>query len=155
MKLFLLAILLVAANPPARATDFGVSLSVGDPGFYGRLDIGDYPAPQLLYSRPRIIERVPYGRPPIYMRVPPGHARNWRRHCSAYNACDEQVYFVRDNWYNREYIPRYQERYGQRYEGRHDGRGDRRDHDHGGRNDHDRGDGNDHDRGGNGRGHNR
>ena len=60
------------------------------------------------------------------MHVPHRHARNWRRHCSRYNACDERVYFVRDNWYNREYVPRYQERHHNRQDWRHDGRHDNR-----------------------------
>jgi hypothetical protein len=103
------AVMLAATlSPPAQATDVGVSLSVGQPGFYGRLDIGDYPTPQLLYRQPVLIERGEIRRAPVYLRVPPGHARNWRRHCGAYNACDEQVYFVENNWYQREYVPRYQ-----------------------------------------------
>uniref|UniRef100_Q47EA3 Uncharacterized protein n=1 Tax=Dechloromonas aromatica (strain RCB) TaxID=159087 RepID=Q47EA3_DECAR len=137
MKLFLLAVLLAAASAPTRAADVGVSVSVGQPGFYGRLDIGDYPQPQLLYQQPRMIERVPEGRPPVYMRVPPGHARNWRRHCSAYNACDERVYFVRDGWYNNQYVPRYREQNRYRDDGRHDGRRD--DHRGYNRDDHQRG----------------
>lgn len=104
------AVMLVAAiSPPVQAADIGVSLSIGQPGFYGRLDIGDYPPPQLLYRQPRIIERGDMRRAPVYLRVPPGHARNWRRHCRAYNACEEPVYFVQDNWYQHEYVPRYQE----------------------------------------------
>jgi hypothetical protein len=53
---------------------------------------------------------VPMDWPPIYLRVPPGQAKNSRNHCREYNAYGEQVYFVQDNWYNREYVPRYQER---------------------------------------------
>jgi len=103
------AVMLVATlSPPAQAADVGVSLSIGQPGFYGRLDIGDYPPPQLLYRQPRVIKRSDIHRAPVYLRVPPGHARNWRRHCRDYNACDEQVYFVQENWYQREYVPRYQ-----------------------------------------------
>ncbi|MFA6063555.1 MAG: hypothetical protein WC736_13270 [Gallionella sp.] len=103
------AVMLVATlSPPAQAADVGVSLSIGQPGFYGRLDMGDYPPPQLLYRQPRMIERSDIHRAPVYLRVPPGHARNWRRHCRDYNACDEQVYFVQENWYQREYVPRYQ-----------------------------------------------
>jgi len=124
LNLFLLAVLMAAASAPARAADVGVSVSIGQPGFYGRLDIGDYPQPQLLYSQPRMIRRGPEGRPPVYMHVPSGHARNWRRHCAAYNACDERVYFVRDGWYNKQYVPRYQERNRSGQDERHDGRRD-------------------------------
>ena len=111
LKLFLLAVFFVGITATARAADVGVSVSVGQPGFYGRLDIGDFPRPQILYSQPRMIRRGSSGRPPVYMHVPPGHARNWRRHCAAYNACDERVYFVRDSWYNNEYVPRHQQRH--------------------------------------------
>jgi len=26
--------------------------------------------------------------PPVYLHVPPGHAKNWRKHCREYNACN-------------------------------------------------------------------
>jgi hypothetical protein len=109
-------------SPPTRAADVDLSLAIGQPGFYGRLDISDYPPPQLLYRQPVLIEGGGMHREPIYLRVPPGHAKNWRRHCGKYNACDEQVYFVQDNWYQREYVPRYQEQNRDRREGRNEGR---------------------------------
>ena len=71
------------------------------------------PQPQLIYRQPKAIGRVPINQPPVYMRVPPNQAKNWRKHCKKYNACDERVLFVRDNWYNREYAPRYQEQHGE------------------------------------------
>ncbi len=131
MKRFLLAVALVATTgaTPALAADVGISVSIGQPGFYGRLDIGDYPRPRLLYAEPVLVERVVVTRPPIYMRVPPGHARNWQKHCREYNACGERVYFVHDDWYEREYVPRYQERHREerrddhRGKGKNDGRG--------------------------------
>lgn len=122
MKKFLLAAAIVAAaaslTTPALAADVGVSIQIGEPGFYGRLDIGDYPPPRLIYRRPIIIERVPMGRPPIYLRVPSGHAKHWSKHCREYGACGESVYFVQDSWYNREYVPRYQEQHRDRRDGR-------------------------------------
>ncbi len=120
MKNFLFASALIAIAAPALATDIDVSINIGQPGFYGRLDIGDYPQPRLIYLQPRVIERVSIERPPIYLHVPPGHARNWRKHCGRYNACGERVYFVQDSWYQREYVPRYQQRHA-------DGRGEHRD----------------------------
>ncbi len=101
----------VLVTVPVSAADVGVSITIGQPGFYGRIDIGDYPRPQLLYAQPILIERV-QPRAPIYMRVPPGHAKHWDKHCHEYNACGEQVYFVQDSWYNTEYVPQYQERHG-------------------------------------------
>ncbi len=148
MKRFLIAAAVAATfgTMQAHAADVGVSISVGQPGFYGRLDIGDYPPPLLIYRQPMIIERVQMDRPPIYLRVPPGHARNWRKHCREYNACDERVYFVQDNWYQREYVPHYQEQ----HRDRRDERGYERQDDHE-RGNKDRGD----DHHDNGRGHGR
>lgn len=139
MKRLLLALSLGAAalSTPALAADIGVSVNIGQPGFYGRLDIGGFPPPPLLFSQPMMIQAVPLGRPPLYLRVPPGHARHWAKHCRAYGACGERVYFVQDNWYNREYAPRYRERHGERrddyrddYRGgdRHGRQDDRRDY---------------------------
>lgn len=85
-----------------------VSLSIGKPGFYGRIDIGGgYPPPALIYPYPVIITPSPMMGPPVYLHVPPRHIKNWRRHCRHYGACDEQVYFVQDSWYHREYAPRH------------------------------------------------
>jgi uncharacterized protein YcfJ len=103
-----LAALLVAA--PAFAGDVGVSVRVGEPGFYGSIDVGGLPPPRLVYTEPMIVTPAPYGAvapDPIYLRVPPGHARNWRRYCARYDACGRPVYFVTDRWYNEVYAPRY------------------------------------------------
>jgi hypothetical protein len=127
VKKFLFASALIAIAAPAFATDIDVSINIGQPGFYGRLDIGDYPQPRLIYLQPRIIERVSIERPPIYLHVPPGHAKNWRKHCGRYDACGERVYFVQDNWYQREYVPRYQQRHADGRDGRRDEYRDDRD----------------------------
>jgi len=126
MKRFLIAAALAATTvtTPALAADVGVSVSIGQPGFYGRLDIGDYPQPQVIYRQPIVVERAPMSRPPIYLRVPPGHAKHWSKNCHKYNACGERVYFVQDNWYSREYVPRYQEQHRDRRDDRRDERGD-------------------------------
>ncbi len=110
MKRLLFAAALAAVTVPALAADVGVSISIGQPGFYGRIDIGNnYPQPQLIYLEPIAIQRVPAGVQPIYLRVPPGHAKKWSKHCGKYNACGQSVYFVQDNWYNEVYVPRYRE----------------------------------------------
>lgn len=132
MKHFLIAAAVVSVSliTPAFAADVGVSVSIGQPGFYGRIDIGDYPypQPQVIYRQPRIVERSYIEREPIYLRVPPGHAKNWSKHCRKYNACGERVYFVQDNWYNKEYVPHYREQHRDRQDYRRD---DRRDDNHG------------------------
>jgi len=132
---------LIATSAPAVAADVGVSISIGDPGFYGRLDIGDFPQPRVIYRQPVVIERVQVVRPPIYLRVAPGHAKNWRKHCGRYDACGERVYFVQDTWYSQEYAPRYRERHGRRD---HDGGKDRGRKSKNDRHDDDRGRGRNH-----------
>ena len=124
---FLISVAVVAAalTAPVFAADVGVSVSIGQPGFYCRLDIGDFPAPQVVYRQPIAVERVPMDRPPVYLRVPPGHAKHWRKHCHEYNACGERVLFVQDGWYNREYVPRYQERHHGKRDDNRDGHGNK------------------------------
>ena len=126
MKRLLFAAALAIATVPALAADVGVSISIGQPGFYGQIDIGGYPPPQVLYQRPRVMYRSAVNRQPIYLNVPPGHARNWRKHCRQYNACGERVYFVQNSWYERQYVPHYQKQHRDRRDGRRDDR-----HDHG------------------------
>ena len=118
MRRFLISALLAAAVTPVLAADVGVSISVGQPGFYGRLDIGDFPPPALVYPQPVVIQPAPPGivSEPMYLRVPPGHAKNWRRYCNHYHACGRPVYFVQDRWYHDVYAPRYRERHGERFE---------------------------------------
>jgi hypothetical protein len=58
-----------------------------------------------------LIEPAPVAVAPIYLRVPPGHRKHWERYCGAYGACGQPVYFVRDEWYLREYAPRVHGRY--------------------------------------------
>lgn len=105
----------LASLAPAQAADVdvGVSISIGQPGFYGRIDIGSYPPPVLLYPQPVIIQPAPVAvvRQPIYLHVPPGHARDWRRHCGRYAACNQPVYFVQDRWYQEVYVPQHRQRY--------------------------------------------
>jgi hypothetical protein len=104
-----------AMSGAAQAADVGVSISLGQPGFYGQIELGNYPRPRLIYAEPVLIHRAPRAvHEPIYLRVPPGHQKNWRRYCGRYEACGRPVYFVRDDWYRNDYAPRY-----------------RRDHDHG------------------------
>jgi len=131
-KIILAVVLSLGAALPALAADVGVSISIGQPGFYGRIDLGSFPQPEVVYSEPVIIERTRVIHEPLYLRVPPGHQKNWKRYCGRYEACGRPVYFVRDDWYNNVYAPQYRERH--------------RDHDDHGHDDHDRGH-DDHDRG--------
>lgn len=129
-RLVLAAVLAAAAFQPALAADVGVSVSIGQPGFYGRIDIGNFPQPQVIYPQPVIIAPGPVAivQQPIYLRVPPGHAQKWDKHCYRYNACGQRVYFVQDSWYNNVYAPAYRRDRGGDRGGY--GRSDRDHHDH-------------------------
>ena len=108
MKRQSLLLLLAAVVVPTWAADVGVSVNVGQPGFYGRIDIGNVPPPQVIYAQPIIVQHVAQPPQPVYLRVPPGHAKKWSKHCHKYDACTRPVYFVKDDWYNNVYVPHYQ-----------------------------------------------
>jgi hypothetical protein len=114
MKQLALAALLTAMTTAVSATDVGVSISIGQPGFYGQIDIGSAPRPVLVYPQPVVIQRVQVVQPmqPVYLHVPPGHAKNWKKHCHRYDACARPVYFVKDDWYENVYVPYYEQERG-------------------------------------------
>lgn len=97
---------------PAFAGDVSASISIGQPGFYGRIDIGDAPPPVLLYREPIVVIRSVQPAEPVYLRVPPGHAKDWPKFCAQYGACDRPAYFVQDSWYNEVYVPHHHKRQG-------------------------------------------
>jgi len=132
MMKILCSALFAACATTAFAGDVGVSLTVGQPGYYGQIDIGNVPQPQVVYPQPVLIQQGPGVVPaaPIYLHVPPGHEKHWRKHCGEYNACGRPVYFVRDDWYRNEYVPRY------RHGGRDHDQGDRHDEEEHGHHDH-------------------
>ncbi|MBM5572210.1 MULTISPECIES: hypothetical protein [Deefgea] len=104
---FLAALCFSAVAWNVSAANVGVSIQLGDPDFYGRIDMGQRYQPQVIYERPIVIHQSRYSYPPLYLRVPPGHTKHWSRHCSAYGACDRPVYFVKDSWYREAYRDRY------------------------------------------------
>jgi hypothetical protein len=111
MKSLIIAATIFAAAAPAMAQT-NVSITVGQPGFYGRIDTGGFAPPPVYYTQPVVVERqVRYVGQPVYLRVPPGHRKNWNKHCRHYNACGQQVFFVQDGWYSNTYAPRYREQH--------------------------------------------
>jgi hypothetical protein len=104
-KLLAIAITLGALVPAFAQTSVGVSIGINQPGVYGRIDIGNFPQPQLIYAQPVIITRpVQYvQQQPVYLYVPPGHQKNWAKHCGRYNACGQPVYFVKEQWVRERY----------------------------------------------------
>lgn len=97
---------LITAAAPAMAADVNVGVSIGfsQPGIYGRIDIGAYPQPQVIWAQPVIIQRPSRVPPPVYLWVPPGHQKDWKKHCKHYNACGVPVYFVQDAWYQDQVV---------------------------------------------------
>lgn len=143
MKYLLLIITIVLMAVPAQAAspDVNVSVSVGQPGFFGQIDIGNAPRPQVIYAKPVVVSPAPVHvvHEPVYLHVPPGHEKKWSKHCHKYNACNRPVYFVRDKWYNQVYVPHHQAKHGGHRPDKHGGK-------HGGKPDK-------HDKHGNGNGH--
>ncbi|NGY03755.1 hypothetical protein [Solimonas terrae] len=137
MKIRIIAALLALGIAIPAMADVGVSINIGEPGFYGTIDLGGAPRPELIYAEPVMVERVAVRPAPVYLRVPPGHEKNWSHYCGAYHACGRPVYFVQDSWYRKVYSPDYRRRHGH---------GDDHDHD----DHHDNGHGHGH---GNGHGH--
>ena len=93
-----LAAALALCGFAVQATDVGVSVSINQPGVYGRIDVGSAPPPAVIYAQPVIIQRpavVVQQSRPVYLKVPPGHERNWAKHCHRYDACGVPVYFVK------------------------------------------------------------
>lgn len=121
----LFAALAASALAPTARAQVGVAVNIGEPGFFGRIEIGSAPPPRLIYRSPVIVDGGPGGdgRAPVYLHVPPGYEKHWRKHCAEYNACGQRVLFVRDDWYRNRYVPHYREHRGE-YEHRD---GDRRD----------------------------
>src|ERR1700686_2035111 len=129
--------------PLAQAQNVSISPTItGEivPGVYGHVVLGNRPPPALVYAQPVVAVPVVVAEPvpmePIYLHVPPGHAKNWRKHCQEYNACNRPVYFVRSAEYEPGYRPeRRHEEHEHAHHGDHgdreDDRGDRGDHGHG------------------------
>ncbi len=93
-----------------RAGDLGINVILSGqvaPGIYGQVQIGNASPPPLVYAQPMLIEPQAAPPPPVYLHVPPGHAKNWRKYCHQYNACNRPVYFIR----SAEYAPDYARRH--------------------------------------------
>jgi hypothetical protein len=128
----LLSVLAIGTLVPlAQAQNVSISATItGEivPGVYGHVVLGNRPPPPLVYAQPVVAvpvvvaERMPME--PIYLHVPPGHARNWRKHCHEYNACNRPVYFVR----SAEYEPGYRPDRGEHDHGHHGDHGNHGDH---------------------------
>jgi hypothetical protein len=99
VKRLLFAGIVIFAAAPALAGDVSASIGISQPGFYGQINIGDFPRPAVIYAQP------------VYLHVPPGHEKHWSKHCGKYGACGRPVYFVREDWYQTHYVPRYRQQH--------------------------------------------
>jgi hypothetical protein len=121
----LTALSALAALPAAAQTSVGVSIGINQPGVYGRIDIGNFPPPPVVYTQPVVIVPTPvavYQRP-VYLYVPPGHQKNWAKHCGRYAACGQPVYFVQERWVVERYEEHHHRGRGDDHPGRGHGRG--------------------------------
>jgi hypothetical protein len=100
-----LALGCAALAPALAGTSVGVSLSVVQPGVYGRVDIGSFPQPAVIYPQPVIYAPPPVAivQQPVYLYVPPGHQKHWGKYCGRYHACGQPVYFVQEKWVRERY----------------------------------------------------
>ena len=107
----LIALAGLAAAPCLAQPQIGVSIDIARPGVYGRIDIGSFPPPPVVYVQPVLIAppRVLVRQAPLYLYVPPGHQKNWAKHCGRYNACGQPVYFVQERWVQERYDERHRD----------------------------------------------
>ncbi len=118
MNRFLISIALwIAPLLAVAGTNVGVAVNVGQPGYYGQIDIGGAPAPQVIYPAPVVIQPAPPGVvvAPLYLYVPASHYHNWGFYCGRYNACGRPVFFVNSGWYRNTYVPYYHRHYHPNY----------------------------------------
>ena len=69
MKKLLISLALVASPLLAQA-QVGVSVNIGEPGFYGQINLGNAAPPPVVYSQPVIVQAPPPGpeMAPLYLR---------------------------------------------------------------------------------------
>ena len=91
----------------------GPAAPIGDPGYYGQVDLVNNTPPPTIYSTPMVVQPAPPGvyYPPVYLRVPPMYYQNWPQYCGFYNACFYPVFFVQEGWYMNIYSPWYHRYY--------------------------------------------
>ena len=97
----------LGAASPVFAANVGVTAGVGSSGYYGHIDINNYPRPVVLNPQPVLVQQQPMYVEPLYVRAPEWHRTHWQHYCGMYQACGRPVYFVQDYWYHNVYAPRY------------------------------------------------
>jgi hypothetical protein len=132
VKRLLFTVIAAVVAAPAFASDVSASIGISQPGFYGQINIGDFPRPAVIYAEPVWVQRPPkvVRVQPVYLRVPPGHEKHWSKHCAQYGACGRPVYFVREDWYQHEYVPYYRDHDDDRDDDHGHGKGKGKSHGH-------------------------
>lgn len=139
--LLLSALAFGALVPVSQAQSISVNATItGEvvPGVYGQVVLGSRPPPPVLYAQPFLVQPAPVVTgvapvEPIYLHVPPGHAKNWRKHCHEYDACNRPVYFVKSAEYEPGYRPHKEHGHHddrEDHDGHHDDQGHHGDHGH-------------------------
>ena len=108
----LIAATIVAFSVISVSAAADVKVVVGEPDYFGPIELVGFPEPRLVSTEPVIVREVEIVGEPIYLRVPPGHSKHWEKHCADYDACERQVYFVDHNWYSTVYVPKYRDMHG-------------------------------------------
>jgi hypothetical protein len=101
-RAFAVAAFCLGLSSAATAADVGVSIQFSQPGMFGRVDIGQFPQPQVIIPQPVLVAPPPAELPPpepVYLWVPLEHRKHWERYCGDYHACGYPVYFVNHVWY--------------------------------------------------------
>lgn len=99
-RLAILAATACAFGPTFAQTNVGVSIDIGQPGVYGRINFGNVAPPPVVYAQPVVVAPAPVAvvQQPIYLYVPVVQQQNWPRYCKRYGACGQPVYFVTETW---------------------------------------------------------
>jgi len=112
-KVAVAAIAIGAVAPLAGAADKATVAAISGPvkpGVYGRVAMTSTPAaakPALVYSQPMMVDNPETTGviEPVYLHVPPEHAKNWKKNCAKYEACNKPVFFIKSAEYEPGYVP--------------------------------------------------
>ncbi len=59
MKRLLVALIASGVAVPTLGADVNASIGISQPGFYGQINIGDFPRPTVIYAQPVWVQRPP------------------------------------------------------------------------------------------------
>jgi len=115
-KMAVAAFVVATIAPVAEAADKDAIVTINGPvtpGIYGRVAMASTATaaattvkPPLVYSQAMLVDApsATGAVEPVYLHVPPDHAKNWKKYCAKYDACNKPVFFIK----SAEYEPGYQ-----------------------------------------------